>query len=127
MVRSAGLHARLFCSNGGGLLGQHRLCLVLSKSHQRWGQRNVLAAVVQAASGLAGVLVTRPLLGVAIVRSTSTPSRQAAMGWPLACQGVAWIWYPHTQACTSLGAGSIDVKELHVGLLLVYDKLNKAS
>ncbi len=30
-------------------------------------------------------------------------------------------------ACTLLGAGSIDVKELHVGLLLVYDKLNKAS
>lgn len=27
----------------------------------------------------------------------------------------------------SPGAGSIDVKELHVGLLLVYDKLNKAS
>jgi hypothetical protein len=29
--------------------------------------------------------------------------------------------------CVLASAGSIDVKELHVGLLLVYDKLNKAS
>lgn len=34
---------------------------------------------------------------------------------------------PSTTLAPTLDAGSIDVKELHVGLLLVYDKLNKAS
>ncbi len=53
--------------------------------------------------------------------------------WTLLLTRFLVLWEPLSGVSTAAGtswdmaAGAIDAKELHVGLLLVYDKLNKAS